>query len=68
MSKAYKIVGNKKIGYAVVMQNGVIEYDLLESRTEAKEIRDALNAGIGPEWDAVSDYLNNKAETPQVPR
>ena len=49
----YHVEGNHVTGYAILTENGGIEYDLLESRTEADEICEVLNSGIGPEWDAV---------------
>lgn len=60
MRKDYKLVGVKKRGYAVVHKSGGIEYDLLETRELAVVIRDVLNAGIGPEWDAVSAELETR--------
>lgn len=53
----YKVKGNHLAGYAVLSESGGIEYDLLESRTEAEEICEVLNDGIGPEWDAVEKAL-----------
>jgi hypothetical protein len=44
-------------GLAVVSEEGAIEYDLLESPQLAHDICTVLNAGIGPEWEAVSDAL-----------
>lgn len=54
----YEVVGAKSRGYAVVMKNGVIEYDLIEKKEDAEEICDILNRGIGPEWDAVEAELD----------
>ena len=56
----YRIVGNKKDGYAVLTSNGAIEYDLLESRSLAVQIRNILNRGIGPDWDAVEREMEGE--------
>lgn len=55
----YRVVGNHKDGYAVV-QGGAIEYDLLETRSDANAIRDVLNDGFGPEWEAVEAELERR--------
>ena len=53
----------KVSGLAVVSEEGpsgetAIVYDLLESRQLAHDICTVLNAGVGPEWDAVSEALD----------
>lgn len=58
----YKVVGSKKKGFGVVTQDGAIEYDLLETRGEAEEICDILNAGIGPDWVDVSAEIDRRAK------
>ena len=55
--RKYKVTGTAKTDFAVLMANGAIEYDCLESRQEAKDICAVLNRGIGPEWDAVERAL-----------
>jgi hypothetical protein len=56
----YKVIGNGPFG--VAMQNGVIEYDLLDTKKEATDICAVLNDGIGPEWDAVEAELLARLE------
>jgi len=53
----YKVVGDNQFGFAVTDAKGGTLYDLIESRTEADSIRDVLNSGIGPEWNAVENEL-----------
>lgn len=53
----YKVVGNKKTGYAVVAKTGGTEYDLIETRLDATAICSILNRGVGPEWDKVEPLL-----------
>lgn len=62
MKQIYSVEGNTKRGFAVVDHHGAIEYDLLESRKEATQIKNVLNSGIGPEWDAVSQELRARKE------
>lgn len=56
----YKVVGGEAQGYAVVARSGGIEYDLIETKAMAVAIRRVLNAGIGPEWDAVERELQRR--------
>jgi hypothetical protein len=53
----YTVTGNHLMGYAVVDSHGAIEYDLLETHAEAEEICEALNLGIGPDWDVLEKYF-----------
>ncbi len=62
MKHKYHVVGNEQTKYAVVDNLGGIVYDLLDSRKEAVAIKNVLNKGIGPEWDAVSAALAKKEE------
>lgn len=55
----YRVAGNRKDKYFVLEDGGVL-YDLLESRDEARAIRDVLRDGIGPEWDAVDAELQRR--------
>lgn len=55
----YHVEGNHITGYCILLPNGGIEYDLLETRQEADEICEVLNQGIGPEWDEVEAALLN---------
>lgn len=56
----YHVEGNHVVGYAVVEEHGGVEYDHLDTRSQAEEICEALNAGVGPEWDAVERYFREK--------
>jgi len=53
----YKVVGSKGSGFAVVDRAGATEYDLIKTRECAVAIKNVLNRGIGPEWDAVEAEL-----------
>lgn len=56
-------------GVAVLDALGGSVYDLLKSKEEACKIRDILNDGIGPEWDAVEPELyRRRAEYGRVTR
>lgn len=57
----YSVEGNHVTGYAVVLHGGV-EYDHLESKTEAEEICEALNLGVGPEWDKLQEYFEMRGQ------
>lgn len=66
MSAKYKVVGSKLRKFGVAMMIGkrsVIEYDLLDTREEARAICAVLNRGIGPEWDLVSAELAKSPNT-----
>jgi hypothetical protein len=56
----YRVTGSESRKFAVVMRNGVIEYDLIDTRKEAKEICDILNDWIGPEWNKVEPELKRR--------
>ena len=60
--QAYHVEGNHVAKYAIVLENGAVEYDLLDTRTEADEICEVLNCGIGPEWDAVITELEGASQ------
>lgn len=54
----YRIVGHGD-DLAIVDTLGGVEYDNL-TQHEAPEILEALNEGVGPEWEAVEAYIRNK--------
>ncbi len=58
--RAYRVVGNRSLGYGVRHRDGYMEYDLVESRLIAEVICRILNKGIGPEWDAVEKAIGAK--------
>jgi hypothetical protein len=55
----YTISGHATIGFAI-LEDGAILYDLLETKQQARVIRDVLLDGIGPEWDAVKAELEKR--------
>lgn len=59
-SARYRVTGSAKTGFAVVTAQGAIEYDLILSRKEAEQIRDILNDGVGPEWEAVANEMKSR--------
>jgi hypothetical protein len=55
-------------GLAVVGPDGATLYDLLDSAQMAHDICTVLNAGIGPEWDAVSAALDRLVVVKELPQ
>jgi hypothetical protein len=56
MAHTYQLVG-EQYGPFGVTEDGVMLYDLIESRSEAEIIRDVCDEGLGPEWDAIEDEV-----------
>lgn len=62
--RKYKVVGRRPY-WGVALVNGGLEYDLLDSETEAETICAVLNEGKGPEWDKIADEVTKRMETKQ---
>ncbi len=59
-ARLYSVVGNHSLGYGVRHRDRYLEYDLLESRSLATLICEILNAGIGPDWEAVEEEIDRR--------